>query len=154
MRKWVCGVLAVLCLVTLAACSKQEEKTKTQTVDLQALADALLKDGGFQDDLEKTTDEMVKKLYQIEDAKQAMVYVGSGATAEEIGLFELKDEDAAKEAEKLAKDRIENQKTAFESYVPEEVKRLDNAIVQRTGNYVIVVVAEKNCQDIIDSYVK
>ena len=41
MRKWVCGVLAVLCLVTLAACSKQEEKTKTQTVDLQALADAL-----------------------------------------------------------------------------------------------------------------
>ena len=42
---------------------------------------------------------------------------------------------------KMLNARIETQKASFKNYVPEELKRLDNAFVVRKGNYVYLSVS-------------
>ena len=74
-------------------------------------------------------------------AVTAVDVTSSGGTAEEIAAFEAADEDTAKAVETLLNARIETQKASFKNYVPEELKRLDNAFVVRKGNYVYFSVS-------------
>ena len=46
------------------------------------------------------------------------LYLSSGATAEEIAVFEAKDDAAAERLLAAAKERVEAQKTAFEDMHP------------------------------------
>ena len=65
----------------------------------------------------------------------------SGGTAEEIAAFEANDEETAKAVEALLNARIETQKASFKNYVPEELKRLENAFVIRKGNCIYLSVS-------------
>ena len=84
------------------------------------------------------------------------MYMGSGATAEEAAVFEAKDEETAKQMAEVANQHIQNQREAFESYIPEEIKKLDKAIVEQKGRYVAVCVTDdvENAQKVIDGYLK
>ena len=70
-------LLALALLFGLAGCG-----ATGGSLDIQALAEDLLKNGEFSDELWKIDDSMVKKLYNVDDYTQALVYVGSGATAD------------------------------------------------------------------------
>lgn len=85
---------------------------------------------------------MAGMLYGIDAAVQSSVYISSGATAEEIAVFEFETEEDCKEAVSLAEQRIEDQKEAFASYVPKEVKRLDGAVVKQYGRFLAVCVCD------------
>ena len=67
---------------------------------------------------------------------------GTGATAEELAVFETKDADAAaalvQKLEARNADRIES----YSSYIPEEVPKLENAVILSGGRYVVLCVAE------------
>lgn len=87
-------------------------------------------------------EDMAGMLYGIDAAVQSSVYISSGATAEEIAVFEFETEEDCKEAVSLAEQRIEDQKEAFASYVPKEVKRLDGAVVKQYGRFLAVCVCD------------
>lgn len=121
--------------------------------DLGAVAEELLKNAGFVDELNQADAATVEKLYGISGAKEAVVYISSGATAEEIALFSFETEKEAEQAEELAKARIDEQKESFESYVPEEVKKLDNAVIRRLGSRLAVCVADGDAaEEILSKY--
>ena len=42
---------------------------------------------------------------------------------------------------KKAQERIASQKEAFAAYIPKEVKKLDDAVVEQFGQYVVVCVS-------------
>lgn len=67
---------------------------------------------------------------------------GTGATAEELAVFETKDADAAaalvQKLEARNADRIES----YSSYIPEEVPKLENAVILSGGRYVVLCVAK------------
>ena len=100
------------------------------------LAEALT----FEDELTLADEDMAEMLYGIDTAVQSSVYISSGATAEEIAVFEFETEEDCKEAVALAEQRLEDQKEAFASYVPKEVKRLDGAVVKQYGRFLAVCV--------------
>lgn len=102
------------------------------------LAEAL----AFEDELTLADEDMAGMLYGIDAAVQSSVYISSGATAEEIAVFEFETEEDCKEAVSLAEQRIEDQKEAFASYVPKEVKRLDGAVVKQYGRFLAVCVCD------------
>lgn len=102
------------------------------------LAEAL----AFEDELTLADEDMAGMLYGIDTAVQSSVYISSGATAEEIAVFEFETEEDCKEAVSLAEQRIEDQKEAFASYVPKEVKRLDGAVVKQYGRFLAVCVCD------------
>lgn len=148
MKIRILPLLVSLCLLMgLSGCAG------TRTLDMQALAEELLKNGGFSDELWQIDDPMVKKLYDIEDYTQALVYVGSGATAEELALFAFSSEAAASRGLEKVQSRLETQKESYRAYLPQEVPKLEKAVAKQWGRYVILCVCPGS-QEIIDRYTK
>lgn len=149
MKKTIITVIVLTFAILMTACGKAEKN-----IDVEALAKQLHQEVTFSDELSAIDGEMAQLLYNIDDAVKQSVYLSSGATAEEIAVFELKSDEAAKNAKEKAEDRIKEQIESFRTYVPAEVARLENAIVEVTGRYVIVCVSDGDAaKKIIDSYI-
>lgn len=149
MKKFLALVLIMAAAAALAACGGNGGSQ----MDAQALANELMDKVGFVDELNLISHEMVSKLYGIANAQEAYVYMGSGATAEEVAVFKFADEQSAKDGLAKAQQRIASQKDSFANYIPEEVARLDNAVIKQSGEYLAVCVSEgSTAAEIISRY--
>ena len=66
--------------------------------------------------------------------------MSSGATSEEIAIFEFEDKEVCKVALEKANKRIEEQKQNFKDYMPKEMKKLENAMIKNKNQYLIVCI--------------
>lgn len=149
MKKFLALVLIMAAAAALAACGGKSGSR----MDAQALANELMEKVGFVDELNLISPEMVSKLYGIDNAQEAYVYMGSGATAEEVAVFKFADEQSAKDGLAKAQQRIASQKDSFANYIPEEVARLDNAVIKQSGEYLALCVSEgSTASEIISRY--
>ena len=102
-----------------------------------------------------TDAQTVKRLYNIDNYNSEKVYLSSGATAEEVAIFEFQNKENAKEAVKKVKERIENQKSSYSGYAPKEVKRLEDAILIQKDKYIVFCVTEdENARKLISEYIE
>lgn len=138
-------------VIFITGCSSQNKD-----IDISLLADNLLKEVKFDDTLTELDSEMISKIYEIDNAKRSIVYIGSGATAEEIALFEFDDNTKVSDGYLKVQKRVEQQKKDYANYIPKEVVRLDKAIIEKRGNYVILCITDedKKAQEIIDKFMK
>lgn len=149
MKKIICLCAAAFIAIFSAACGGNQKD-----IEISKLAGDLLAEVDFSEELNPVDDKMVGRLYNIGETVDRYVYVGSGATAEEIAVFEFSNESEAQKGLEAAEQRIEDQKLSFESYVPAELDRLENAIVEQSGRYVVVCVAAGNkAEEVIDRYI-
>ena len=131
--------LAALCLL-LSACGGKASAPFEPAATAQALQDS----GAFSEPLESMSQDLAcGPLYDIDsaDVTGCAVYTTPTAGAEEIAVFTLADEDAAKSALDALTQRVADQREALENYQPDEVSKLDNAILEQRGNSVLLVVA-------------
>lgn len=139
-------------LLLLSACGAPAD-TEDMNIDMEALADKLLESGLFGETLNKADDGIAEILYDIDGASAALVYVGSGAVADELALFEFENEAEAQSAISSAETRITAQKDSFATYIPEEVPKLDHAVMETYGRYLIVCVSGGDgASEIISDY--
>lgn len=150
MKKLIALLLAAVMVFPLSACGQ-----KKIAYDVAATADKLVQTISFEDEMSELPESMLPKLYNIEEQTltAAKVYVSTGATAEEVAVFEAKTSNDAKTIENAAKARIEKQKNSFRDYVPEEMPKLENPVIVTEGNYVILCVSNQNdkAKEIINS---
>ena len=127
---------------------------KQQSVNLDILSQELLDKVTFQDDLVLLDQEVATHLYPMTGDTKGKVLAGSGATAEEIALFETKEESEAKKMLEVAQKRVESQKSAFENYAPKEMEKLNKAIIFQKGNYVVVCITDDvdNAKKVLNKY--
>lgn len=130
--------LLSLLLAGLCACGGGNGST---SVDIKTLPEAILEQVKFEDTLAELDQDAIENLYDVPEGVTARVFLGSGATAEEIAVFTAQDEAAAKTMLENAKTHISERTESFENYIPEQVKLLDNAIVKQFGTSVVVCVA-------------
>lgn len=124
--------------------------------DTDKIAEGILSKVKFKDDLAKVSDSIVVSSYQL-DPKQicsASVYLGGGATAEEIAVFEVKDKKYIKTLKKLIDAHIERRKMDFKNYIPEEMPKLNAPVVVQKGNVIAVCVADKVSAKTVESFIK
>lgn len=150
-KKVLTYIMAVIMVVTITGCAKEEK-----AVDAAALGEALLNNITYTDEMAAIDLETAEMVYYFGEASvtNAYIYESSGATAEEIAVFQCADEASADIMEKAVAERVEEQKESFENYVPEELVKLDAAVIARSGNVVILSVsadAEKARQIIDDA---
>ena len=127
---------AMMAAMLLTSCNEQ-----LKDVDISALASQIVGEVSFDDSLSEIDDDMISMLYSIDGYTDAVLYKGSGATAEEVAIFKMETTDDAKAALEEAQAHIQSQIESYESYIPEEVSRLEDAIVRQDGCYVSVVVS-------------
>ena len=111
------------------------------------LAEALKTSGAFEQNISSTM-EAIKASRAISmfgaaeaDVKDAVYYTCVGATAAEILIFQCTDEAAAKRVYELSDQHLTSLRASYESYAPEEAKKVENAVKQQYGSYVIIVVS-------------
>jgi len=145
MRRWFAAALCALCLVGLTACGGQEQQPDSFDT---AVLDELVQAGAFSEPLETLDGDMAFLLYALSDheverdaLQECAVLRSSGATCEEGSVLLFADEASAQKAEQALRDYLAAQIRANEDYRPAEVPKLENALVQRRGSGVLLVVA-------------
>lgn len=156
MKRKVLGLLIVtLAMVALFGCGKKD-KEKKHDFEVSKLASEINDNIRFDEITESPAGSKVLAVkYEIDESEiiNCAVY-NSSSTAEEIAVIETKDEKSADAVLEAAKKHIETQKALYESYAPDEVARLDKAIVKKLSKYVVVCVTSDTdkANEIIDKY--
>lgn len=144
MKRYLLCLLA-LCLLCglLCACGEEPGEAKPALPDGETLAAELLASGAFSDTLEPADVKIGCYLYGLaeSDAQSMHFRLSSGATAEEIAVFRCADEASAQRVEAAAKARLDYQRESFGDYVPEELPKLEKAVLRREGSCVLLCVA-------------
>ena len=140
MKKQLLWILVLLLLFT-AGCSKQNASVK---MDVDGVAGKIMKEVTFKDQMSEIKQKTALSSYGLDskDVVKAKVYESTGATAEEVAVFEGKDEKSASVIKEAAMKRIENQKESYKGYVPKELEKLKKPLVEVKGKYVILCVAD------------
>ena len=132
------GLVATLAagMLLLAACG-----SSSKTIDAAALASSLATDISYDDTLEQISDEDVSMYIEVPEGVKSYVYMGSGSTAEEVAVFEAPDKDTAATVKENVQTYLDDQSDFFQDYIPEESKRIGNAVLEQKDKYVILCVS-------------
>ena len=71
-------------------------------------------------------------------------YVGSGATAERMAVFEAVDADAAGSIADAQQTFTDGWIAGYSDYKPDEVPKLESAVLEQNGVYVVFCVSADN----------
>lgn len=145
------GLIGVATIMSLGACKKEDSKE----IDINTASKKLLSEISYEDELSEVDFDLVYDMEGIE-VNESVVYVSSGATAEEIAAFQCKTEDDAKKAQEVLENRVEEQKESFQNYVPEELEKLDKAVIIKEGKSVVLSISndDPKAKEIIGEAVK
>ena len=112
-------------------------------------ADALaqLKDEiTFTDQMTDMDSESTCRFYDVDTGlvNDSSAYVGSGATAESMAVFEAVDADAAGSIADALRTFTDGWIDGYSDYKPEEVPKLESAVLEQNGVYVVFCVSADN----------
>lgn len=132
------AALGLLLALGLAACGEA-----AKPFDPEGTTKALTEAGAFSEELERLDTDILLRLYELDEDKVAAAvgYASTGLTAEEAAVFEMTDEAAAKEVESALKAHLDYQIESNEDYRPQEMPKLEKAVIERRGKTLLFLVA-------------
>ena len=142
MKKLMAAVLAAMMVLSLSACSSDSDQGESSSstasqnsssssqaseVTADSLAQKMVEATTFNDEVIAISADVVPNYYTIPDSVEdyAVYMCPTGATVEE-----------------MIQTHLDARKTEYESYRPDEVKKLDGAAVVKSGDYVAVIIAD------------
>ena len=141
MKRLLTVLVALLILILLlSACGASETKPLPSS---EELAQTMLDSGVFSDELEAADADIAAYLYGLTETEGVEIHswLSSGATAEEFSLFVCTDDAALKAVRESADARLDFQKRTFADYAPDEVPKLEGAVVRVRDKVLVVCVA-------------
>ena len=155
MRKTVTIVCALVCALTaLTGCGAAKEVN----ADVKALGADLAGKITYQEELAELDIDTAAMFINLSDVNitDYVIYENSGATAEEVIVLECASADDAAKALAAFKTRVADQKESFENYVPEELTKLDAAVLATSDKYAVLSVSgdPDTAKSIISDYLK
>lgn len=142
-KKILIFIIVVVIVAVVLAVMFIPRNSKNIQINIQDLASKIAESGSFEDQLMQVDSEMVIEDYNFssDEINELVSYQGSGATSEEIVILQVKDKGKINDVKSKIDTRLAERKEAFESYLPEEVGKIDNNILKVEGNYVILCIA-------------
>ncbi len=145
-------ILLLIMLPQLSGCGKKEI-----SLDIDQMALEISQSEYFSEDFFKVEANVISQMYGIETEKVKIVgYASSGGLADELTIFEAPNKDDSKAIYDLAAEHIADSKEGYQSYKPDEVYKLEHAILIEQGKYVIVCVngSYDEVETLIKAYLK
>ncbi|MDO4541981.1 MAG: DUF4358 domain-containing protein [Bacillota bacterium] len=138
MKKLAITMLVTLLALFSAACGSEAEFSVSE------IGEALNTKVAFSDTLTALSAEDAMALYALssEEVADAVVYISSGATAEEISVWQAADSKGVKAIEESITQRMNTQLDGYKDYMPEEVPKLENYILKTNGKYLVLCVTD------------
>ena len=151
-------LIVLILTATLLFAGGCAQKNAALKLDPVKIADKLATSVKFTDQMSPVDEKTALRIYGLEQSSVSNLkaYESTGATAEEIMVFEAKDEAAAAKIKTAAQKRIDDQRAGFQDYQPKEMAKLKNPVFITTGNYVILCISNDNAKakQVIDSLIK
>lgn len=140
MKKYIIGLSAALLL--LSGCSDN----KKVEIDPVTAVEQMREEITFTDQFAPLDSENANRVYGVDAdlVEDSTAMVGSGATAESIAMFKAVDEKSAQEIEKQLGVFIDGYIEGYSDYKPEEVPKLESAIIERKDVYVVLCISADN----------
>ena len=158
MKKKIAIVIVIVLIIIAVLGIIINNSNKSIQINIEDLATKIAESGAFEDEIAKIDSEMIMSDYNIttDEVEGFVSYQGSGATSEEIVILKVKDKSNLNDVKDKINSRIKERKQAFQSYLPEEVGKIDNNILRVEGNYVIFCVSNDSSKvnQVINDYVK
>ena len=135
----LCGAAVFTLLLT--ACGAKKELPP-----VGEMVDTLQEQVTFTDEIISKEKEETIRFYNMDSelVTDAAALVGSGATAEMLSVWQAQDEKGAAQIAQTLQDFNADWKEGYADYKPEEVPKLETAIVRQQGTYVIYAVTAQN----------
>lgn len=153
----ICLIILLIIIIVAVIIFLQKNEENIQ-INIEGLAEEIAKSSAFEDQLEKVDSEMTMQDYNFstDEVAQLVSYQGSGASSEEIVILQVKEKSNINSVKDKINTRLAERKEAFESYLPEEVGKIDNSILRVEGNYIILCVAKdaNTVNNVINEYIK
>lgn len=148
MKKLMALMMGVVCAFGLTACGEKVQEAPQEQKFETALVEAVVQVGAFSEELEELDADTAFMLYKLadfglvrEDLTEAAVLRSAGATCEEGAVLIFADEAKAGAAAEAMGSYLEGQIEGNEDYRPNEIPKLEGAILKTQGNTLLMVVA-------------
>ena len=157
-KKVLICISLIIILIIIGIIIFLNMKNENIQINIEELSEEIFKSESFEDELIKVDSEMVMNNYGFtnEEIKQLISYQGSGATSEELVILQVKEKNNLNSVKEKINTRLEERKEAFESYLPEEVFKIENRVLEVRGNYVILGIAKdaNKVVEVVEEYSK
>lgn len=110
--------------------------------DIKSIAEALNEKMSFRSEIFELDEETILNYVDLTDDTEAVMYMTSGSTADEIVLFKCNNLDDVEEMTDNLNMFLQDQINSYENYFPEEAARIEVAPIITFGNIVGVCVCE------------
>ena len=141
MKKRIMTVL-LSALLLLSGCGGGGEKSAYTAEDVTALLDA----GAFSGEMEQVDGSVAAGLFGLDAStvEEITCYmaINSSVSADEVAVFVLADEEAAQAAESACQAHVESRIESSAQSCPDQVPKLEDAVIRRLGNTVLLAVGE------------
>ena len=92
--------------------------------------------------IEYVEPEAVEFMYQgLPEGTKCIAYAAGGASAEELAVFTVQSDADAQSVKSLLAERVKERTQAFATYKPDDVPKLENAVIESNGGTVIFCVS-------------
>ena len=148
-------VAALLSIGLLSACGGEDESSAV-SLNVDQAAETLVSQLTFQDEMLKLEDSVLEKFYDVdpEAVGDIAVYTAtSGVKAEEVAVVQVKD-GGSDTVKAMLDSRLEDQIAKYEGYAPEEMPKLENAVITVDGDTIILCVSSDSdkAKEVIASF--
>ena len=150
LRKFVSSLLCVLMLV---GCGSSTSAGKAASAASEA--ESIVSQLNLNDKMDKVEDRIIKGLFFFDEGtlSDSAVYIANDKTADIVAVFEGEDPAAIREK---VEQYLSTAKEQMQNYYPDEVFKIDNAVIQENGKQVILIVTSdiETARKIAESFVK
>ena len=136
MKKLIAVILALALALALAGCGSEAKE-----VDIDALAAELVGAASFGEPMNALDSAVALGLYGAPEGTAVAAYAGTGATAEEVAVFDCGSAGAAESLAEALTARNETRISQYADYNPAEVPKLEDAVILTGGQYAVLIVA-------------
>lgn len=161
MKKIICLlIMLVSVMLVFVGCGNNTNKSDKVVINLDDVYEKALEAADFQDQCIELDDDIINNLYSsinLEDINKYKIVVSSTSVkAEELALFEAKDEKTAENILNAVNERLDDLKFGFEDYLPKEYQIVENAVIKNSGKYVFFAVGEnyEKINQVFNNYLK
>lgn len=152
-KAFLCLTLALCALGSFVSCKNGGESTAAptenpaqtsprETLSAEEICDKMKNGVEFGIAIEYVEPEAVEFMYQgLPEGTKCIAYAAGGASAEELAVFTVQSDEDAQSVKSLLAERVKERTQAFATYKPDDVPKLENAVIESNGGTVIFCVS-------------
>ncbi len=166
MKKRVTAALLTALLLCAGSCggegsegtSESGSAQTEKTASASEITAAVLEKVPINSAVEKGIDDLSVYFASLDTqgVEEASYYMcASGAYPDEIAVLRFSSDELAEAGAEAVKERMESQRSTYETYKPEEMYKFDGAVAEARGSYVVYLITADNAgaEEVIGQYI-